>query len=57
MIDEIHLTANKDGKGTDIKYVANISLRHVFKLLTPLIMGDLRKMAADAEVGIKEKIK
>jgi hypothetical protein len=37
--------------------VADISLRHVFKLLTPLIMGDLRKMAADAEIGMKEKIK
>lgn len=54
MIDEIHLSP-KD-QGTEIKYVADISLKHVFKLFTPLIMGDLRQMAVEAEKGMKAKI-
>jgi len=31
--------------GTEIHYMADISLRHVFKLFTPWIKGDLEKMA------------
>lgn len=42
--------------GTEIHYWADISLRHFFKLFTPLIKGDLETMAKQAEEGIKRKI-
>lgn len=55
VVDEIHL-ASKD-QGTQITYVADIALRHVFWVFTPLIKGDLAKMAAEAEQGMRKKMK
>lgn len=54
VLDEMNF--KEVANGTEIHYWADISLRHVFKLFTPFIKGDLENMAKGAEEGIKKKI-
>lgn len=55
VVDEIFF--EQKGSSTQITYVADISLKHILKIFTPFIMGDLNKLAADAQQGMQAKIK
>lgn len=41
--------------GTNVTYTGDICLRHVFKVITPLIMDDLNKLAQTAEAGFRKR--
>ena len=39
--------------GTNVTYLSNIELRHLFKVATPFILKDLQKLAQTAESGFR----
>ena len=43
------------GSGTEIEYKADICLRHIFGLFTPLIRKDLDKLVVQAKSGMTKK--
>lgn len=45
------------GTGTEITYIADISLKHVLKIMTPCIKADLNRLSEEAQQGMKKKIK
>lgn len=53
--DDIRFEATKDG-GTRVDYVADLQLKGLMALLTPLLGGTFRKIGEDARTGMTEAL-